>query len=198
MKDDDDMVLSQQAKKFTYPDENYTTRIEEYTGPEDKEITAEEYESQKAALTDGLAVSILRGNLDDEELEAAANQADSAEMTFDEAISYLQGKAGEAESKSIDAGTLFAALDDKDFYFASGAGGWATELEIEEDGTFSGEYFDSDMGDRGTDYPNGTRYECEFEGSFQAPEKIDEYSYRLKLENLSYEKKPGTDRKSVV
>ena len=53
MKDDDDMVLSPQAKKFTYPDENYTTRIEEYTGPEDKEITAEEYESQKAALIDG-------------------------------------------------------------------------------------------------------------------------------------------------
>jgi hypothetical protein len=192
MKDDDDMILSLQAKKHTYPDEDYTTRIEEYTGPGDAVITADQYESQKAALIDGLALAILRGNLDDEELEAAADHADSAEMTFDEAISYLQGKAGEAESKSIDAGTLFAALDDKDFYFASGAGGWATELEIDEDGSFSGEYFDSDMGDRGTDYPNGTRYECEFEGRFQAPEKIDEYSYRLKLENLSYEKKPGT------
>ena len=192
MKGDDDMILSLQAKKHTYPDEDYTTRIEEYTGPEDAVITADQYESQKAALIDGLALAILRGNLDDEELEAAADHADSAEMTFDEAISYLQGKAGEAESKSIDAGTLFAALDDKDFYFASGAGGWATELEIDEDGSFSGEYFDSDMGDRGTDYPNGTRYECKFEGRFQAPEKIDEYSYRLKLENLSYEKKPGT------
>ena len=192
MKDDDDMVLSQQAKKFTYPDENYTTRIEEYTGPEDKEITAEEYESQKAALIDGLALAILRGNLDDEELEAAADHADSAEMTFDEAISYLQGKAGEAESKSIDAGTLFAALDDKDFYFASGAGAWATELEIDEDGSFYGEYHDSDMGDRGDDYPGGTVYVCEFEGRFSKPEKIDDYSYQLKLEDISYEKKPGT------
>ena len=192
MKGDDDMELSLQARKFSYSDENYTTRIEEYTGPGDAEITADEYESKKADLVSDLALAILRGNLDDEDLEAAAEKADSAEMTFDEAIAFLQEKAGESESKDIDADTLFAELEDKDFYFASGAGAWATEMEIEADGTFSGEYYDSDMGDIGTDYPNGTRYICEFEGRFAAPEKINEYSYKLKLEDLSFDKKPGT------
>ena len=197
-KSDDDLELSLQARKHTYPDENYTTRIEEYTGPDDTEITADEYDGKKAELVDHLALAILRGNLDDDDLEAAADQADSAEMTFDEAVAYLQGKAGasgkteESGNKRIDADTLFAEIENKDFYFASGAGAWATELEIEADGSFSGNYHDSDMGDSGTDYPNGTRYICEFEGRFAVPEKIDEYSYKLKLEDISYEKKPGT------
>ena len=192
MKGDDDMELSLQARKHTYPDENYTTRIEEYTGAGDAEISANEYESKRADLASNVALAILRGNLDDEDLEEAADQADSAEMTFDEAIAFLAGKAGESESKGIDADTLFAAIEDKDFYFSSGAGAWATELEIEADGSFSGEYHDSDMGDSGTDYPNGTRYICEFEGRFAAPEKINDYSYKLKLEDLSFDKKPGT------
>ena len=191
-KGDDDLELSLQARKHTYPDENYTTRIEEYTGAGDAEITADEYESKKEDLASNLALAILRGNLDDENLEAAADNADSAEMTFDEAIAYLQGKAGNSESKGIDADTLFAAVEDRDFYFASGAGAWATELEIEADGSFSGDYHDSDMGDSGSDYPNGTRYICEFKGRFAAPEKINEYSYKLKLEDLSFDKKPGT------
>ena len=192
MKGDDDMALSLQAKKFTYPNENYTERIEEYTGPDDAEITADDYESLKASLIDSMKTGILQGNLDDEDLKAAVDRIGMAAMTYDEAIAYLKGMKGASGSKNIDADTLFATVEDLNFWFASGAGGWSTDLKINGDGSFLGEYHDSDMGDSGTDYPNGTVYTCKFEGRLSAPEKIDEYSYRLKLEDISYEKKPGT------
>lgn len=45
-----------------------------------------------------------------------------------------------------------------DFVFSSGAGAWATSMTLEQDGTFSGAYYDADMGVYDEDYPNGTVY----------------------------------------
>lgn len=33
-----------------------------------------------------------------------------------------------------------------DFVFSSGVGAWATSMTLEQDGAFSGEYYDADMG----------------------------------------------------
>jgi len=52
------------------------------------------------------------------------------------------------------------------YLLASGAGGWSTVLFLENDGTFHGEYHDSDMGVTGENYPNGTVYRCRFSGTF--------------------------------
>lgn len=54
------------------------------------------------------------------------------------------------------------------FVFSSGAGGWFTELELQPDGSFTGSYHDSEMGEFAEDYPNGTVYVCEFSGRFEA------------------------------
>ena len=54
---------------------------------------------------------------------------------------------------------VFERLDGSTFYFLSGAGAWSTELVVSPDGSFTGYYHDTDMGDSGAGYPNGTRYE---------------------------------------
>ena len=93
-----------------------------------------------------------------------------------------------------DTDEVFAAMSDWQFIFSSGAGGWATELSVEPDGTFSGEYYDSDMGDTGDGYENGTYYECKFTGRFN--EKIlsgGPLIYKLIIDEMNYEHKPGTE-----
>ena len=73
------------------------------------------------------------------------------------------------------------------FFFASGAGGWATELYLEADGSFYGSFHDSNMGDNAEEYPNGTVYICNFTGKFSPAERLDMYTYGMKLEELSLE-----------
>ena len=58
-----------------------------------------------------------------------------------------------------------------DLEFSSGVGGWGTSLTLERDGTFSGQFHDSDMGAIGEDYPNGTVYLCHFPDGFRTLKK---------------------------
>lgn len=51
-----------------------------------------------------------------------------------------------------------------EFVFCSGAGAWRTTIVVNQDGSFSGEYLDSDMGDSGDGHPKGTQYICSFSG----------------------------------
>ena len=74
------------------------------------------------------------------------------------------------------------------FTFSSGAGGWSTDISLGTDGTFVGGYHDSDMGTSDDDYPNGTVYYCNFSGRLEIVQKLDEYSYALKLASLEKEK----------
>lgn len=87
---------------------------------------------------------------------------------------------------------LFSRIPET-YTFSSGVGGWATILNVKEDGTFSGEYHDSDMGDTGSGYPNGTVQICTFSGKFFTPQQIDEYTYFTKLESIETEDEPGIE-----
>ena len=84
------------------------------------------------------------------------------------------------------ASLTFADLSDLEFTFSSGAGGWRTALEIDADGTFRGLYTDSEMGDVGENYPNGTYYISEFSGRFEAPEQVDDHTWRMAVAELNY------------
>ena len=88
--------------------------------------------------------------------------------------------------------SIFTILPDG-FDFSSGAGAWGTFLDLNDDGTFSGEFHDSNMGETGEGYPNGTVYVCDFSGKFSEPEKIDEYTYSMQLEYLAMEHLPGEE-----
>lgn len=80
-----------------------------------------------------------------------------------------------------------------EFSFSSGAGGWGTSLTLHQDGTFSGTYSDSDMGDAGDSYPQGTVRICEFTGRFGQIKQIDEHTYSMTLEKLSTEDETGKE-----
>lgn len=80
-----------------------------------------------------------------------------------------------------------------DFAFSSGAGGWSTVIYLNEDGSFSGEYHDSEMGSMSEDYPNGTVYTCSFDGSFGNIKKINEYSYEMTLEDMNIHDTPDAE-----
>lgn len=69
----------------------------------------------------------------------------------------------------------------KDFSFSSGAGGWGTDITINNDGTFTGEYHDSEG--------SNTVYICKFNGKFSTPTKVNEYTYSMDLEFLNTEGK---------
>lgn len=79
------------------------------------------------------------------------------------------------------------------FYFSSGAGGWHTEFTVDADGSFSGFYQDSDMGDIGSDYPNGTVYFSAFSGRFTEPQPVSDTTYVFQFQSLTYETAVGTE-----
>ncbi len=86
----------------------------------------------------------------------------------------------------------FADVGGVEFYFSSGAGAWDTHLMIKSDGSFSGNYHDSNMGETGEGYPGGTRYYCDFEGSFTEPRKVDDYTYVFECKDLDYLTEAGS------
>ena len=87
---------------------------------------------------------------------------------------------------------LFGSLTNT-FIFASGAGAWSTRLNISSDGSFNGNFHDSDMGSRGEDYPGGTIRLCNFTGQFGEVEKVNDYTYSMKILNIEYANEPGTE-----
>lgn len=76
---------------------------------------------------------------------------------------------------------LFSRIQGKWFEFSSGAGAWSTELIMAENGAFSGNFHDSEMGETGEGYPNGTVYGCTFHGQLSDPEKVDETTWKVKI-----------------
>ncbi len=76
--------------------------------------------------------------------------------------------------------------------FASGAGGWRTQITLKEDGTFVGDYYDSELGSSGPGYEY-TAYICEFSGKYEITEQIDDYSYSLKFTEVIAQKDKDTE-----
>ncbi|MBQ9008610.1 MAG: hypothetical protein IJ088_04680 [Clostridia bacterium] len=74
---------------------------------------------------------------------------------------------------------IFSRIQGKLFEFSSGAGAWSTELKVDEKGAFTGNFHDSEMGETGEGYPNGTVYGCSFHGQFSDPEKVDETTWKV-------------------
>ena len=77
--------------------------------------------------------------------------------------------------------------------FSSGVGGWQTTMYIQADGSFTGEYFDSDMGVTGEGYPDGTTYVCTFSGKFAPLSQLDDLTYTTAVESISYVQSADTE-----
>lgn len=78
----------------------------------------------------------------------------------------------------------FAELTGLEWTFSSGVGAWYTCIWIEKDGTFTGEFHDSEMGEIGEGYPDGTVYGCLFHGKMTLGEQVDEYTWKVRVETL--------------
>ncbi|MCI9124301.1 MAG: hypothetical protein HFH35_09535 [Eubacterium sp.] len=96
-----------------------------------------------------------------------------------------------AEAATAKSSTAIFKKMPKKFVFASGAGGWSTEITLKNDGSFTGQFHDSDMGDIGTRYPNGTVYICDFSGKFSAAKRLNKYTYSMTLKKIKADKKAG-------
>ena len=83
--------------------------------------------------------------------------------------------------------------DSIEFSFLSGAGAWRTTITLNQNGIFTGWYLDSEMGESGEDYPNGSAYTSTFSGKFDNIEKINEHSYKMTLTDVKTEKAVGEE-----
>ena len=105
------------------------------------------------------------------------------------------GSTKTASAADSEAAAVLTELDGLNFSFLSGAGGWCTELHISADGSFSGNYHDSEMGDMTAEYPNGTVYTCSFSGRLEGYTAIDENSFSFTVAGLEY---PTVGEESVT
>ena len=95
----------------------------------------------------------------------------------------MESSKPEAE---VESSFSFINFENLEFYFASGAGAWSTVLTIEEDGSFWGEYSDANMGSR--EY-----YLSNFEGQFAEPVKVNDYTYSMRIAELTYAEEVGKE-----
>ena len=154
-----------------------------------EDIQTEETGQSDAANKDNVEN---QNNTDESDIDVKSNQEANDEIADDMESDQKQNM--DEEQKEIkNSDFAFVDVSDIEFTFASGAGGWSTYLYIEEDGTFYGNFHDSDMGCTGEGYPGGTIYYCDFSGKFTNPVKIDDYSYQFEIESLKCEKEEGEE-----
>lgn len=81
--------------------------------------------------------------------------------------------------------------DSIELVFSSGVGNWGTVMVLNRDGSFTGEFFDMNMGDAGEEYPYGTMWCCTFSGEFANFVQINEHTWSLKLAWLELDREDG-------
>ena len=79
---------------------------------------------------------------------------------------------------------LLNSLNGMEFVFSSGAGAWDTTLTMGENGAFTGEFHDSEMGETGEGYPDGTVYYSVFHGQLSEPVNENVNMWTLRVEAL--------------
>lgn len=143
--------------------------------------TAEEKSTEEATTKEAVT--------EEETTEEAAGENTVTE-TSDEIISENEEGSNNEETAIL---TLPIDEDGLEMSFLSGAGGWRTELIIYPDGSFSGQYSDSEMGSNGADYPNGTVYICDFSGKFSDITKTSDTSFSMTLNDISLKYETGKE-----
>lgn len=96
-------------------------------------------------------------------------------------LMLMLGAAAAAETSPE---VSFDRLAGLEWSFSSGVGAWSTDLRIQADGSFTGEYHDSEMGETGADYPEGTIYGCSFHGKMSLVEPADGSLWRVRVDSL--------------
>ena len=169
---------------------------EDYTGTVDtctiggQPATPEEFQTQLDALTSRMSkLLIYNCGAHDDNANAAMIAAEADYLTYEEAVALLSD--GQQVDVSQGTTTQMPFTEAQSFSFRSGAGGWSTELTINPDGSFTGNYYDSDMGDSGDGY-DATEYVSTFHGKFKNIRKKDDYTYVMQIDTLETEETQDT------
>ena len=125
--------------------------------------------------------------------DTTTNDSPSQLTTADTSESSTTEASEETEPTVLDGNQLPLPQDEVEFCFLSGAGAWRSIMVLNRDGTFTGWYLDSEMGQFGEGYPNGSAYTCTFSGKFENFEKVDAYSYKMTLADIQTEKTVGEE-----
>ena len=120
-------------------------------------------------------------------LETPAEEGQQGQNTVGNDMPEEQG------TSDAEAAFSYRQMETIFFRFSSGAGGWSTDMTVSADGSFDGLYSDSDMGDMGEEYPNGTVYFCKFSGRFGELKKVDDFTYQTTIVEMQYENEPDTE-----
>ena len=123
----------------------------------------------------------------------AMNRNGETDDTIADNTNTSQDAGQEEDDYSLDesapdlseSGITFDELSKYYYSFCSGAGGWSDDFSIEKDGYFHGNYHDSEMGEVGDDYPDGSVYQCSYDGHFANIEKVDEYTYKMTMMDIN-------------
>ena len=148
------------------------------------------------------------GNEVKEDIEVAGDGAspfEDMETPIDKAKEKMEKKIEEEKAKKEAESTENGVItsDTVPFVFpfntslslvcTSGAGAWSDDLTLSPDGQFFGAYHDTDAGDTGEGYPNGTHYYCEYWGFVSDVEQTSDYSYACKIQGVGTQNVPGTE-----
>jgi len=76
--------------------------------------------------------------------------------------------------------------------FSSGVGAWRTEIQLANDGSFTGKHEDFNGGESGNGYLS-TTYMNEFTGQFSEIKKLDAETYSMKLLDINYQYEDGEE-----
>lgn len=172
------------------PNDDYTDTVDTCTIG-GQPATPEEFQTQLDALTSRMSkLLIYNCSAHDDNANAAMIAAEADYLTYEQAVDLL------SDGQQVDAsqGTTTAQLpftEAQNFTFMSGAGGWSTMLTINPDGSFTGNYYDSDMGDSGDGY-DATEYVSTFHGKFKNIQKKDDYTYVMQIDTLETEETQDT------
>lgn len=143
----------------------------------------------KETISDKGSVT-LENDTEPEETEGLDSETKEEKMT--ENVN-TEGSGDNGQNTEEENTSVFTDASNYEFWFSSGAGGWGTTLTLMPDGTFWGEYYDSDMGDTGEDYPNGIQYRCDFYGKFTEPVQVNAYTYEFQIATIRYNREPGEE-----
>lgn len=89
--------------------------------------------------------------------------------------------------------SFFARLEGVEWSFSSGAGGWSTDMRILADGSFSGEYHDSEMGESADEYPEGTVYCSSFTGQMSLAGAADGNPRQIRVDALKVDESQAAE-----
>lgn len=110
--------------------------------------------------------------------------------------------AADKPSKTVSAAENTASVPETEdftvaagnYTFASGAGGWSTDITVNADGTFAGTFHDNDYIEE--DGCVAQIMFAEFTGKFENIEKVNDYTYSFKVKSLEY--KQPIDKEEII